>query len=255
MPVPITLPAARPNSYWRASRAPRYSLLFALPLFVLYETLAWVIGGDAPDAIRNGADVIMKQVFMALAGSRGSLAFGAVMIGATIWLVARDVRRHGSELKLPVFVAMFAESMVMALMVGLVAGTITTRLLGMMDTLAVRLAVEPVQALPLGTRVMLSLGAGLYEELRFRVLLVGSLAWRGRRIFGWQPGPAGVAAAVMGALIFSSFHYVGAFGDRFTLASFVFRAIAGLFFSALYLVRGFGIAAWAHALYDLAVLS
>ena len=27
----------KPASYWQASRAPRYSLLFALPLLVLYE--------------------------------------------------------------------------------------------------------------------------------------------------------------------------------------------------------------------------
>jgi len=255
MPDPITLPAARPTSYWHASRAPRYSLLFALPLFVLYEALAWLIGGDAPGAVRNGADVIMKQAFVALAGSRGSLAFGAVMIGVTIWLVARDVRLHGSDLRLPVFVGMFAESMVMALLVGLVAGTITTRLLGAIDTLSIGLAIGPVESLPLATRVMLSLGAGLYEELLFRVLLVGSLAWLGRRVFKWKPWPAGVVAAVTGAIVFSAFHYMGAFGDAFELRSFVFRAIAGLFFSVLFLLRGFGIAAWAHALYDIAVMS
>lgn len=255
MPVPILQTAARPNSYWRASRAPRYSLLFALPLFVLYEALAWIIGGDAPDAVRNGADVLMKQLFIALAGSRGSLVFGAVMISVTIWLVARDVRRHGSDLKLRVFVAMFAESMVMALMVGIVAGTVTTRLLGMVDTLMVRLAISPVDAMPLSTRIMLSLGAGLYEELLFRVVIVGSLAWIGKRVFKWKPWTAGVIAAVAGAVIFSAFHYIGPFGDAFAIRSFVFRAVAGLFFSALFLVRGFGIAAWAHALYDIAVMT
>jgi hypothetical protein len=31
--------------------------------------------------------------------------------------------------------------------------------------------------------------------------------------------------------------------------------IAGLFFSVLYLLRGFGIAAWSHALYDIAVMT
>jgi hypothetical protein len=255
MPDLIALPAARPNSYWRASRAPRYSLLFALPLFVFYEALAWLIGGDAPGAVRNGADVIMKQAFIALAGARGSLAFVAVIIGVTIWLVARDVRSHGADLKLPVFVGMFAESMVMALLVGLVAGTITTRLLGAIDTLSIGGAIGPVEALPLPTRVMLSLGAGLYEELLFRVLLVGSLAWIGKRIFKWKPWTAGVVAAVSGAIVFSAFHYIGAFGDAFELRSFVFRAIAGLFFSVLFLLRGFGIAAWAHALYDIAVMS
>ena len=103
---------------------------------------------------------------------------------------------------------------------------------------------------------MISLGAGIYEELLFRVLLVGCLAWAARRLFGWSAGAAGVFATVVGALIFSAFHYIGPYGDHLELASFTFRAIAGVMFSALYLLRGFGITAWTHALYDvfLAVL-
>jgi hypothetical protein len=61
---------------------------------------------------------------------------------------------------------------------------------------------------------------------------------------------AGVVAAVGGALIFSAFHYIGPYGDSLQLQSFVFRALSGLAFSALYLLRGFGITAWTHALYD-----
>jgi hypothetical protein len=59
---------------------------------------------------------------------------------------------------------------------------------------------------------------------------------------------------VLGALVFSGFHYVGQYADALTLQSFTFRALAGVAFSALYLVRGFGITAWTHALYDVAVL-
>ena len=65
-----------------------------------------------------------------------------------------------------------------------------------------------------------------------------------------KPVPAGTMAAILGALIFSAFHYVGPYGDPFQVGSFTFRAIAGLLFSTLYLTRGFGIAAWSHALYD-----
>ncbi len=251
MPLPIPLRPAGPSSYWRASRAPRYSLLFALPLFVLYETLAWILAGDSPGAIRNGADVIIRQSFMALAGTRGSLVFGAVMTGVTIWLVARDIRRHGTALRLPVFVGMFAESMVMALLVGVVAGTLTANLLSFTNALAI----GPVEQMSVAMRLMLSLGAGLYEELLFRVVLVGSLAWLGSRVFGWNVWPAGTVATIVGAIIFSAFHYIGAYGDPFELRSFVFRAIAGVFFSVLFLMRGFGIAAWSHALYDIAVLT
>jgi hypothetical protein len=82
------------------------------------------------------------------------------------------------------------------------------------------------------------------------VLLVGTLAWLGHRLLGWRPWVAGLTAALLGALVFSAFHYVGPYGDPFRVYSFVFRAIAGLAFSALFLVRGFGITAWTHALYD-----
>jgi hypothetical protein len=65
---------------------------------------------------------------------------------------------------------------------------------------------------------------------------------------------AGGVASLVGALVFAAAHYVGAYGDAFTLASFTFRALAGLFFSVLFVLRGFGIAAWTHALYDVMVL-
>jgi hypothetical protein len=116
--------------------------------------------------------------------------------------------------------------------------------------------VEPPRAalgaddLGLATTLMISLGAGIYEELLFRVLLVGTLAWTARRLFGWRPGAAGIFAAVLGALIFSAFHYIGPYGDRLDPGSFTYRAIGGLLFSGLYLARGFGITAWTHSLYD-----
>jgi hypothetical protein len=55
---------------------------------------------------------------------------------------------------------------------------------------------------------------------------------------------------MVGALVFSLFHYIGPYGDPFQIPSFTFRAIAGVLFSGLYLLRGFGITAWTHALYD-----
>jgi hypothetical protein len=59
-----------------------------------------------------------------------------------------------------------------------------------------------------------------------------------------------VLAAVVGAAVFSVVHYVGTFGDVFTPASFTFRFFFGLALNGLFLWRGFGVAAWTHALYD-----
>jgi len=233
-------------SYWRLSRSPRYSLLFALPLLVLYETLAFVLSHDAIAGVRNGADVLLKSVFVWLGGRTGVILFGVLLLGTGAVLVRRD--RAGGRLRPALFLGMGAESVLYAALFGAVAGALTGLLLG-----GVRLALEPGMRLDLPTQLMISLGAGIYEELLFRVLIVGLLAWVARRLFGWRAGGAGVFATGVGALIFSTFHYIGPYGDRLTLASFTFRTIAGVLFSGLYLTRGFGITAWTHALYDVLV--
>jgi Type II CAAX prenyl endopeptidase Rce1-like len=240
---------APPSSYWQVSRAPRYSLLFALPLLLFYQTLAVLLSHGAR-AVRNGADVMLQSLFVALAGSWGPLLFMISLIGGGLWLVARDMRAHGSRLRGRVFATMLGESVLLASLFGLAVGSVTSGVLGLLQTLAL----PPTRDLDWWTRLMVSMGAGIYEELLFRVVLVGALATAGRALFGWRPMSAGVAATLGGAAIFSAFHYIGPYGDRLQLYSFLFRMIAGVFFSALYLVRGFGITAWTHALYDVSLL-
>jgi hypothetical protein len=179
------------------------------------------------------------------------MIFALCLIGGSVWLIARDLRR-GGRLEARVFAWMSAEAAVLALAFGLVIGTITARLL---TPFSASLAIGALQPeMSLGARLMLSLGAGLYEELLFRVLLVSGLLLVARRVFRWRPTLANTFAVGVGALIFSAFHYIGPFGDPLRLDSFVFRAIAGVAFSALYVFRGFGITAWTHALYDVLVL-
>ena len=237
------------RSYWTTSRAPRYSITFALPLLILYEALAATLSRFAGEQMRNGADVMLRSLFVAVAGRRGPLLFVLCVIGISIWLIARDLRR-GGKLQARVFAWMSAEAVVLALVFGLVIGTVTAKLLAPLGTLAI--GGQP--SMGVGARLMLSLGAGLYEELLFRVLLVSGLLLLARRVLAWGPTLANTFAVVVGALIFSGFHYVGAYGDPFRVDSFVFRTLAGVAFSALYVFRGFGITAWTHALYDVLVL-
>jgi hypothetical protein len=239
-----------PRTYWRQSRAHRYSLLFALPLLVAYEVLAAILGHGEAQAIRNGADVLLKTAFMAVLGEHGPLVFGVLLIAVALWLVIRDMRAHGSRLSPRIFAGMMAESIVLALAFGIVVSTITSQVLAPFAALVQ----TPMQELGLMTQLMVSLGAGLYEELLFRVLLVGAIAALGVRALGWRPLTAGIVAVGVGALVFSAFHYLGPFGDRLEAGSFTFRLIAGIFFSALFVTRGFGITAWTHALYDVFLL-
>ena len=252
MAVPVTSTA---SAYWEKSRAPRYSLLFALPLLLLYEGLAAALTGAPGTAgVRNAADVVLKTPFVFMSGTRGSLAFFATIVAIFIFFVARDLTKSRDRLRPRLFLFMLGESAVLALLLGIVVGTITARLLGGLAGLSTQAGTTSLDQMGVGTRLMLALGAGLYEELLFRVLLVGGLAAGLRWLTGARRLHTGIVAAVVGALIFSAFHYIGEYGDPFELASFTYRAIAGLVFSGMYLVRGFGITAWTHALYDVYVM-
>ncbi|HEV2671344.1 MAG TPA: CPBP family intramembrane glutamic endopeptidase [Gemmatimonadales bacterium] len=247
------------NTYWQASRAPRYSLLLALPLLILYQVLA-ALAPAGPDGmgIRNGADVALQSAFVWLAGAWGPRLFLLCLIAVGAWLIARDVRRNHASIRPALLAGMLLEAICLALVFGIVVGGLTTALLGgpppAMAVGAGGTGGYTLQHISRATLLMISLGAGIYEELLFRVLLVGLLAWGANKLLGWRPLIAGIAATVLGALIFSAFHYIGPFGDRWDIYSFVFRTIAGLFFSGLYLLRGFGITAWTHALYDVLLL-
>jgi CAAX prenyl protease-like protein len=209
-----------------------------------------VLSPPGPEgSVRNGADVILQELATRIAGPRGPLILLAVITGVGLWLVFRDLRAH-RDIRIIVFGLMLAETVVLAVVFGVAVTAVTSGLVRP-TALIVQAAVANLGT---GDRLMLSLGAGLYEELLFRVLVVGTLAWVGRRLLGWRPLVAGLAAAMIGAVVFSMFHYVGQFGDEFQVYSFVFRTIAGLAFSALFLSRGFGITAWTHALYDVFLL-
>ncbi len=241
------------STYWQTSRAPRYSLFFALPLLIFYQILAALApAGPGGVTIRNGADVVLQSVFVWLAGAWGPRLFLLCLIAIGAWLIAKDIRTNRATIRLAVVAGMLLEAICLALIFGIVVGSLTAALLGgPPPAMAIGLTVQHMSR---WTLLMVSIGAGIYEELLFRVLLVGLLAWTAKNVLGLRPLVAGVMATVFGALIFSAFHYIGAFGDRFDIYSFVFRTIAGLFFSGLYLLRGFGITAWTHALYDVFLL-
>ena len=116
------------NPYWRTSREPRYSLTFALPLLVAYEVLAFSLSHGEVAGVRNGADVLLKSLFVTLGGRNGLVVFGALLVGGGAAIVGRDVRRSGA-IKPHIFAFMLAESVGYALVFGLVTSTLTGLLL------------------------------------------------------------------------------------------------------------------------------
>ena len=237
--------------YWGATRTATYGFLAALPLFALYESLILFVNTDPSAQIRVGADLWVKQL-MALFGGTGLFALGIPVLLIGIWVFIRE-RRRRPPLRLDWFSWLVGEStvyaVVVALMVSTVVGLIFAAAPGMSPLLA-----QAANSLSTPMMLVLSIGAGLYEELVFRVVLVGGLFWMLNNVMAksWM---AYTLAALIGALLFSAVHYIGALGDPFTMASFTFRFLFGLALNGIFLARGFGVAAWTHAIYDVLVVT
>jgi hypothetical protein len=231
--------------YLRRSRSAWYSFLFCLPLLALYHVGVIVTNLGQAGAVVNGADALLQAALRGLGvgGWLSSAWFVAAILGIGIY--RRDPLARGQEVKAGTFPAMFAESALYAALFGGIVAGIVRALMPWVDT---DLQLGP--SLGVSRSLVLSLGAGLYEELLFRVIGMGGLFWVIRRFMRVHVTAVAVAAAIVSSLFFSLFHYIGPLGDPFQLPSFMFRLVAGMVLAALYWLRGFGIAAYTHALYD-----
>ncbi|MDZ7772519.1 MAG: CPBP family intramembrane glutamic endopeptidase [Balneolaceae bacterium] len=234
------------SRYFRDTHTLLYSYLIALPLLLLYEILIVISQPNAAGAVRISVDVWIRTLFTWL--GTGVLSITLILAAlAGIVIVWRE-RDKLSTLRGGYFAGMLLESTVYALALAMLISSLVGGVVQLLQDTA------GVEALTTLQQVALSLGAGLYEELFFRVVLVGGLYFVARRLLDkrWL---AFALSVVTAALIFSGVHYVGALGDTFTLGSFLFRFLFGLALNAIYLWRGFGVAAWTHAIYDIMVVA
>jgi len=239
------------EKYLDSSRSPWYSLIFVLPLWLLYEILVVAVNLGSRAQISNGADALLRSALSVL-GVEGRLGGMLVLAGvAAVWVYRADAGHRKQPLHPTYFAGMLAESLVYALLFG---GVVVSLMQLFIPGFLLRLQVGGIEQLNFGMKFMTSLGAGVYEELVFRVLLMGGLALAGQRFLKMKPGAALLAAMLLSSLAFSAIHYVGALGDPFRLASFSFRFFAGMVLAVIYRLRGFGIAAYTHAFYDVILL-
>ena len=235
---PLSLPRTSWSAYHRATRSATYGFLSALPLLVLYEVLIAVTNAGQVGQVRVGAEVWLRRLLVPVGGGSLALIGVTVLVGGAVFWAERN---RAVPLRARYFGWMIAESTAYAVVLAFFVS-------GLVGALFAAMGAQAFQP-SFWARLALSLGAGLFEELVFRVLLVGGLYLALRRLLP-RARHAYLAAAVVGALLFSAAHYVGLYGDVFTVASFAFRFFFGLALNALFLWRGFGVAAWTHALYD-----
>jgi len=230
------------NSYWRSTRSPLYSFLFTIPLFLIYEIGIFLTSSDDMFVLRNGADALMRQI-LATFGITGLYWIGVIFfIGFIITFILQRKYWEETEIHSDYFLLMMVESVMWSVLIYFLMSNIYLLLMNPTGSMLVQ-------------QVTLAVGAGIYEEFLFRVLLIAGISVILGFIFQWSDKSRNWAAMVIAAGIFSSFHFIGEYGDFFSFNIFMVRFLAGIALGTLYFLRGFGITAWSHAVYDLIVLT
>lgn len=236
-----------PGPYWRRAQAPLQALIFLAPLILFYEvSIAFIVLSQDP---AGASDVKARRMlfdFFEWLGIHGYYLPGLLVV--VVLLSWHLVRGDPWTVRPGLYALMWIESLVLAL-----------PLFVFMLVMA-RLAAGPRLAAaggaadqgPVGfEHIVLGIGAGIYEELLFRLM---GLALLHLVLVDWLKLPARVGAAgaiAVTAVAFAFYHFTG--DNPFTLSRFLFYTVAGIYFATVYLVRGFGIVAWVHALYDVLV--
>lgn len=267
-------PGILEQGYLKESKQPIYSAALVLPFLLVYEIGLIVLRSD----LINGGQAILKQLGAPIVRSLGVSGSLVSLVVIVVAFVIWQIRRNGTwKIQPPVLAAMFVESFFFALLLFLVLRVFvhyvaddpapprrhaTSREAVSND--ARRLTASERSPVPCASRssaesgtelrdFVLYCGAGVYEELVFRVLLLGILMLVLTQWMHMEHAYAAAWSVALGAIIFSAYHHIGANGDKFELNVFLQRLIAGLYFSALYYNRSFGIAAASHAMYDILV--
>ncbi|MCS7075576.1 MAG: CPBP family glutamic-type intramembrane protease [Bacteroidia bacterium] len=211
----------------------------SLPLLLGYETLIRIQNSPVVNGIANWIQEIMH-----LLGFWGRITVVLLIILLCISTIYRD-KKQGIRIKKGYMIGMIAESTVYAF---LLAPLVTIVFFGY------RLNIFEQNGYGFTTELAMCLGAGFYEEFMFRFLLIGfpfvllDNMYPERKVYGTK-----FLIFVLSAALFSYVHYIGTYADIFTWSSFIFRMGAGIVLGIIFLLRGFGIAAWTHAIYDILV--
>jgi len=222
-----------PGGYLHESQRAWVSLLFIAPALVVFEIGAMF---RPPNLVAREALTNVFAVF-GLSGRLMVYVPGVVLV--VLLLAIHAARREPWTFRWETLGFMLVESLMWAAPMLLLDRIVSGRLL----SAAMRMVDE----------ALLSIGAGLYEELVFRLILISLGILLLHDVLGMRPVLAAAVSVAASSLLFSWVHFAPVGRESFAMAPFLFRLVAGGFLAGVYVLRGFGVAAGAHIIYDLIV--
>lgn len=278
-------PRHQVTSYWDRTQWPLQSLYFLLPLLVLYEIGAVVFAPEGGDRLPQiYAEHMLASFFEWMGITTIHLpGIATILVLLGLHFVRRDPWRPEPRL----YGAMLIESAVLAAplfvfsimltrppppevsavvsdAVGLASGASGGGGGGggdwfplLASTASSVTGLDGVASWRHG--VVFAVGAGIYEELVFRLIVIALAHLLLSDILALPTSWSAAGAIVISAVTFALYHPFASHlpwqWDSREWGRFAFYTLAGLYFAAIYVYRGFGIVAVTHALYDVMVIA
>ena len=237
------------GSYDRAIRAlrrgrpdPLTSVVLTTPVFLTYHLGILLI--DKRNGVDWVSDLTLQLVHASVPGYIGVSIGLCGVLALAMWLL----RKRGG-VRPRALLPIVAESGLWALCMLALVGWAVQRVVpaGLPASVgATALALGPFE------KVVMAAGAGFHEEVTFRVVLFSGGA-RLLQLLRMHGLAAFLLAALLSSLGFAFVHHLGPAGEGLTLTALSFRTLAGLYLCGLYAARGFAVAVYTHALYDMLV--
>jgi len=227
------------ESYFQRSKWPLQALAFVVPFLLFYEAGVAYFGPSTQILARSILLRLLQQF-----GDVGPYVAGLTVVAVLIgWHMAR---RDPLRLDWRLYLGMGAESIALAvplLMFAMLWGR--------------QAAATGLAALAQGgggepsfmAYMVTSIGAGIYEELVFRLFMIALLHTVFVDVIGLRRLHGAALAVVGAAALFAAYH----FGARnpFTWEKFFFYLLAGVYLGVVFVLRSFGIVVGVHAFYDI----
>jgi len=237
------------ETYLKKTRTCFFGLLAITPLLIIYESASDYLHRQPTESVvaatevRNSAEILIKRVLW-FAQVRKNVYLWAVYAAVLLWAFWRAKKQGNVDFKLVYFPYQIFESLVYALVFGFAISKLAAYL---------KLQANGQPGSELNMKMTLAVGAGIYEELLFRLLLVSLLVFIFRKVISAKPLYHQSLAVIIAAVIFSLYHYWNS-TEVLTTDSFLFRFYAGCILGALYVLRGIGTSVYTHSFYDLLLL-
>ena len=228
--------------YRYVTQRPWPSLLFILPMLLFFEAYTYArSGGASSGASELVAEWLIVSTANVIGASNSSLP---ILLAIVILLAWHLAARHPWKFDPWVIPGMLGESVLWTAPLFVYHR--------MLHNLAATRSVAMTQWLD---QIVRSLGAGIYEELVFRLIAITLLVIVLVDLMHIPRTAAAVFIILASAAFFAGSHHHPIGNEPFDKLRFLFRTGAGIYLAGLFIFRGFGVGAGTHAFYNVIVVT